>query len=100
MTVEIFLLLLTALSVVTGLVTEGMKKLLDSLNVTYATNILALYIAVVVGGVGTIIYYISCGIEWTVMNVICIFLMMLANWLGAMIGYDKVIQAIKQIGVK
>ncbi len=98
MTVETFLLLLTSLSIITGLFTEGVKKVLDSLKVKYAANIVALCVAVVVGGAGTAFFYLWNNFEWTSLNIICIFLMMCANWLGAMLGYDKVIQAIKQMG--
>ena len=99
MTMETFLLLLTSLSIITGLVTEGVKKFLDTSNVKYTSNILVLIIAVFVGGVGTVIYYLSKDVTWTYMNITSIFLMIIANWLGAMIGYDKVIQTIKQLGV-
>ena len=97
MIVETFLLLLTTLSIITGLVTEGVKKALDSFEMNYASNIVALFVAVFIGGAGTIVFYLFNGIAFTGLNIICIFLMMIANWLGAMIGYDKVIQAIKQI---
>lgn len=97
MTVEIFLTLLTFLSLVTALVTQGFKILLDSLNVKYTSNILAACVAIVVGGAGTAVFYMWNDIAWTSLNVICMFLMMCANWLGAMLGYDKVIQTIKQI---
>ena len=98
MTVETFLLLLTALSVITGLFTEGLKKTLDAAKVKYASNILVLMVSVIVGGAGTTIFYLYTGVEWNSLNVTSIFLMIIANWLGAMIGYDKVIQAIKQMG--
>lgn len=98
MTVESFLLLLTILSVVTSLFTQGLKKFLDSLKITYASNVLVLIVASIVGGIGTSVFYMCNDIAWTSLNVICVFLMMCANWLGAMIGYDKVIQAIKQMG--
>ena len=98
MTVETFLLLLTILSVVTSLFTQGLKQFLDSLKITYASNVLVLIVAIIVGGIGTAFFYMWNDIAWTSLNVICIFLMMCANWLGAMIGYDKVIQAIKQMG--
>lgn len=97
MTVEALLTLLTVLSVITSLLTEGFKKLLDSLNVVYATNILVLCVSVVVGCAGTTIFYLWNDIAWTTLSFICIFLMAVANWLGAMLGYDKVIQAIKQV---
>ena len=97
MTVQIFLMLLTVFSTLTSLVTQGVKAFLDTANATYSSNIVALYVAVVVGAGGTAIYYIANGIEWTLMNIICVLLMALANWLGAMLGYDKVKQAITQI---
>ena len=100
MTVELFLILLTMLSIITSLFTEGIKKFLDSLKIKYAANIVVLIVAVIVGGVGTSIFYIWNNFQWTTLNIICIFLMMCANWLGAMLGYDKVMQAIAQIKEK
>ena len=97
MTFELFLILLTVLSVVTSLLTEGIKKFLDSLKVTYASNIVVLCVSIVVGGIGTSVFYMWNNIEWTTLNIICIFLMVCANWLGSMLGYDKVMQALSQI---
>ena len=97
MTVELFLMVLTILSIVTSFVTEGVKKFLDSVEVKYAANIVVLAVAVIVGGIGTPIFYVIAGMEWSALNIACIFLMMVANWLGAMLGYDKVMQAIAQI---
>jgi len=97
MTVELFLVLLTVLSVLTSLFAEGIKKFLDSMKLEYASNILVLIVAVLVGGIGTAVFYLWNDIAFTSLNIICLFLMMCANWLGAMIGYDKVTQAIKQI---
>lgn len=97
MTVEIFLMLLAFFSVLTSLLTEGVKKILDSLSVNYASNIVVLVVAEVVGGVGTSVFYLWNQYEWTTLHIICIFLMCVANWLGAMVGYDKVVQAITQL---
>lgn len=96
MTIEMFLILLTAFSVLTSLCTQAVKKFLDSLNVEYPTNIIVLIIAIFVGGVGTMIFYVLNGIELNIVNTTCVFLMMGANWLGSMLGYDKVKQAITQ----
>lgn len=100
MTVEIFLILLTILATITSFFTEGIKKVLDSLEVRYASNVLVLVVAVLVSGAGMAVYYLWNDIAWTTLNIICIFLMMCANWLGAMVGYDKVKQAIMQLGGK
>ena len=100
MTFDLFLILLTILSVVTSLLTEGIKKFLDSLKVTYAANIVVLCVSVVVAGIGTSVFYMWNNFEWTTLNIICIFLMVVANWLGSMLGYDKVMQALTQIKSK
>ena len=42
-------------------------------------------------------YYTGSGIPFTPLNIIYIPLMGIANWLGAMVGYDKVKQAIEQL---
>lgn len=97
MTVEKFLVLLTILSVATSLITEAVKKFLSAKSTTYASNIVVLVISIIVGGIGTIVFYMCTGIPWTALNIVMIFLMIVANWLGAMLGYDKIMQAISQI---
>ena len=97
MTVQIFLILLTIFAVITSLLTQGVKKFLDGVNVKYASNIVVLIIAVLVGVCGMLIYYTLNGIPFIATNIIYIFLMALSNWLGAMLGYDKIKQAISQI---
>jgi len=97
MTFELFFILLTILSIVTPFVTNAVKKFLDSLNVKYASNIVVLIVSIIVGSGGTIVFYLWNHFEFTTLNIICIFLMIAANWLGSMLGYDKVMQAIKQI---
>lgn len=96
MTFETFLILLTILSVVTSLFTEGVKHFLDSLKINYASNIVVLCVSVIVGGVGTVVFYLFNDIAWTTIHIVQIFLMIAANWLGSMFGYDKITQAITQ----
>lgn len=100
MTIQIFLILLTIFATLTSLCTEGIKKFLDGINVNYASNFVVLAAAALVGGIGTPVYYILAGLGWTAANIMCIPLMMVANWLGAMVGYDKVKQAILQLKVR
>lgn len=100
MSVTLFITLLTVFSTVTSVCTEGCKKLLDDLKVTYASNILAFIIACIVGIGGTVIYYVLCSIEFNTINVVCMILMGFATSIGAMVGYDKVIQTINQIKMK
>lgn len=100
MSLELFLILLGIIATATGFVTEGVKKLLDGKNVKYASNIVVLIVSVIVGGGGTVVFYILNNIAFNTVNVICILLMIVANWLGAMLGYDKIMQAITQMKSK
>ena len=97
MTFEVFMMLLFAFSIITSLFVEAGKKFLESLKVNYASNILVFCVAVFVGGFGTSFFYIWNDIAFTATNIISIFLMICANWLVAMLGYDKVMQAITQV---
>lgn len=99
MNITLFITLLTAFSAITGVLTECCKKLLDELKIVYASNILAFVVACVVGVGGTAIYYILGSIEFNLINVVCMLLMGLATSVGAMVGYDKVVQTITQLKV-
>ena len=96
MTITTFLMLLSAFSVLSGLVTEGIKKLInDKANMSY--NIIALVVSLVIGGVGCAIYYQLNTIPFDINNVIYMILMGLASGLCSMVGYDKLKQCIEQI---
>ena len=96
MTTTTFLMLLSAFSVLSGLVTEGVKKLIsDKANMSY--NIIALIVSLIVGGVGCAIYYQLNAIPFDINNVIYMILMGLASGLCSMVSYDKLKQCIEQI---
>ena len=96
MTTTTFLMLLSSFSVLSGLVTEGVKKLIsDKANMSY--NIIALIVSLIVGGVGCAIYYQLNAIPFDVNNVIYMILMGLASGLCSMVSYDKLKQCIEQI---
>ena len=91
-----FLILLSAFSVLSSLVTEGIKKIAsDKANLSY--NIVALIVALVIGGIGCGIYYQLNAIPFNTNNVIYMILMGLASGLTATVGYDKVKLAILQL---
>lgn len=100
MTVTVFLILLTIYATATSIITEAVKKFMDGQKIAYASNVLVLAIAVIVGCGGTAIYYVNCQVPFTALNSVYLALMGVANWVGAMVGYDKVKQAISQIGQK
>lgn len=98
MTITAFMVILTACAAATSLLTEGIKKLLDGMRVKYASNILVLFVAVIVGCGATALYYINSEVPFTALNCVYLALMGVANWLGATLGYDKVRQTATQIG--
>ena len=99
MTITTFLMLLSSFSVLSGLVTEGIKKLIsDKANMSY--NFIALVVALIIGGVGCAIYYQLNAIPFDVNNVIYMILMGLASGLCSMVSYDKLKQCIEQISGK
>jgi len=96
MNVITFLFLLSAFSIISGLVTEGIKNFYtDKVNISY--NIMALVVALTVGSCGTAVYYQLNDIAFTINNIIYMVLLSLASGLSAMVGYDKVKQTIQQI---
>ena len=66
-------------------------------NVSYASNIVVFVVAMVVGCAGAMVYYYIFIIPVTPINCIMAVFLGLANWVGAMLGYDKVKQTIKQL---
>ena len=96
MTITLFVSIITGGAAVSGFVTQAVKKWYENRKKEYSSNMIALINAVVVGGGGTAVVYMLLGIDWTVNNIICLFLMSGVVWLGSMVGYDKVLQLIKQ----
>ena len=96
MTTTMFLILLSVFSVISGLVTEGIKNITtDKVNLSY--NIVALITALIAGGGGTAVYYQLNAVPFTTNNIIYMVLMGLASGLVSMVGFDKTKQAIEQI---
>lgn len=99
MNVAVFMMLLTAFSTVTSLTVQALKKILDEHGTKYASNALVCIVAGVVGIGGTAVYYVLGNIAFSSANVILMVLMGLAVSIGSMVGYDKVIQTIKQFAI-
>ncbi len=95
MNMTTFLILLSAFSVISSLVTEGIKNIAaHKENLSY--NLITLVTALIVGGCGTAVYYQLNAIPFTTNNIIYMLLMGFASGLTAMVGFDKVKQAIEQ----
>ena len=97
MTVSLFATILTIGAGVNALLTEAVKKAYKNAGREYSANTVALIAAVVVGGVGTAAVYMLMGLPWSVNNIICLAIIIVAVWIASMIGYDKVLQLVKQI---
>lgn len=97
MTVQTALILLTIFATITSFVVEAIKKFLDEQKIDYASNVVVLIVAMVVGCGGTALYYVNYQVPFNALNSVYLALMGVANWLSSMIGYDKVKQAIEQM---
>lgn len=97
MNTETFLMLLLVVSVVTGLVTQGIKMILDELNRAYMPNILTGAVAVILSVLVDAGYMILMDVHFNLKMAVMLLALMLLSWLAAMLGYDKVIQSIMQI---
>lgn len=94
MNVALFITLLTVFALISSLITEAVKKATQD---TISNNVLVAVIAAIVGWGGGAAVYAIFGLAWTISNIIALVLLAPSCWLGAMLGYDKVIQTIKQI---
>ena len=97
MSISVCLILLTFFASLTSLVTEGIKKrfLPDIESQKY--SLVALVVAIVVGVVGTLLYYYYNYMPINTMNVITAILMGFLSGLGSMVGYDKVHDLLKML---
>lgn len=94
--IEVFLLGLLVVSTLTSLATEAIKNLMTELNKTYRANILAGVVALVLSVAVGAAYIVMIEGTFTIQVIICLVALMFMSWLCAMVGYDKVIQAISQ----
>ena len=89
--------LVTAFSIVTSLLTQLAKAILDVFKAKYASNIVVAVVAVIVGAGGTLLYYVNYQIPLNALTSVYLAIMCLLNCGGAMIGYDKVKQGLTQL---
>lgn len=88
---------LLAVSLLTSLTVEGIKKLLDETSVRYSSNVLAAILSVILSAAVCVIYLVMYDIGFSVKIGVEIVVLMYLGFLVATVGYDKVIQTIKQI---
>ena len=88
---------LLAVSLLTNLTVEGIKKLLDGTNAKYSSNILAAILSTILSGVVCAIYLIMNDIGFSVKIGVEIVVLMYLGFLVSTVGYDKVMQTLKQL---
>lgn len=92
------IILLTGFAAFTGIVTEIIKTFLDEAKVKYSSNLVAFISGLLVGIIGTlgITYFDGKPITFDT-GLYSIFMGLMSSF-GAMVGYDKVTQALTQFG--
>lgn len=88
---------LLIVSVITNLTVEGIKKLLDGTKVKYSSNALAAILSVLIACAVSAIYLIMTDTVFTMKIGVEIVVLMYLGFLISTVGYDKVIQMLKQI---
>jgi hypothetical protein len=95
---EILMIGLLAVSILTTLTVQAIKAVLGERK--YSANVLAAITSVVLSLAISIGYLIYTGMKFTPQIGVVIVALMYLSFLAATVGYDKVVQAIKQIVAK
>lgn len=93
---EIFAVALVAISVLTSLVVEAIKKVIGE-DKKYSPNVLAMIVSVVVSVLVIAGYLLYYSIPFTTQIAVVSVALIILSFLCATLGYDKVIQTLKQI---
>lgn len=88
---------LLIVSLLTNLTVEGIKKLLEGTNKTYSSNILAAILSTIISGAVCVIYLIMNDVVFSLKIGVEVLILIYLGFLISTVGYDKVIQTIKQI---
>ena len=91
---SLFLTIFVIGAILSSLITEGLKKAFKHIS----SNFLALVSAVFVEVIGCIFTYEQLGLSLTPATIACFILEAVLIWVGSMVGYDKVLQTLRQIG--
>ena len=97
MPISFMMTALLAVSLLTNLTVEGIKKLLEGTNAKYSSNILAAILSAILSGAVCVIYLIMNDIGFSMKIGVEIVVLMYLGFLVSTVGYDKVIQTLKQL---
>jgi len=97
MNVQFLSAALLAISVFTNITVEAIKKFKDKNGATYSSNILAVVVSMVLTIISSIVYIVYNNVGFSFMVGAQILIMIYLSFLISTLGYDKVMQSIKQI---
>lgn len=97
MSFEFLLLALLAVSILTNLTVQGIKNVLDKKNENYSANMMAAITSVVISVALSAAYLVWTETALNGKIAVELIALMYLSFLVATNGYDKVVQAIKQI---
>lgn len=88
---------LLAISILTNLTVEAVKKILDQTKIRYSSNILAAIVSIILSVAISVAYLLFTNTAFSIMIVVEMITLMYLSFLVATVGYDKVMQTLKQI---
>ena len=94
---QLFFIALLAISVLSGLTVEAIKKMFKDYKTSWHANILSAIVSTVLSVAVSAGYIVYTGTALTAQLVVLIIALIFLSWLCSMVGYDKVTQAISQI---
>lgn len=88
---------LLVVSLLTNFTVEGVKKLLNESGKSYSSNVLAAILSIVLSGGVCVVYLIMNDVSFSLKIGVEIAVLMYLGFLVSTVGYDKVLQMLKQI---
>ena len=93
MTISIGSFILMICSIMTGLIVEAIKKMVQ----VDKPNILAAIVSVIIGIAIPVGYILLKGIPFNLTSILYVISIVVLSWLCSMLGFDKVMQTIGQL---
>lgn len=97
MPISFMITALLVVSLLTNFTVEGVKKLLNESGKSYSSNVLAAILSIVLSCGVCIVYLIMNDISFSMKIGVEIAVLMYLGFLVSTVGYDKVLQMLKQI---
>lgn len=97
MSIDFLFIALLVVSILTNLTVEGIKVLFDKSNVNYSSNVMAAFTAVIISAAVSAAYLVYTETAINAKIAVELLALMYLSFLVSTNGYDKVMQAIKQI---